>query len=86
VLDSQYLSLHRLKYQQPDKAAAAIAVDAVRELGLEVVPDPDPDDPRHALITGIPDRTIGDQELREAERFAERLAERAVTYTFPNGA
>lgn len=84
VLDPQYLSLHRSRYQQQDKATAKIAVSAVRELELDVVHDADLDDPRHALIIGIPDRTIGDHELLLANRFAEELAKRAAEYTFPS--
>jgi len=84
VLDSRYVGLHRSKYKRPDRATASITVNAVRELGLDVVPAPNPDDPSHALITGIPDRTIGDQESLQADRFAEQLAKRAVRYSFPS--
>jgi len=84
VLDPQYLDLHRAKYLQPEKATARVGVNAVREIGLDVIADPDPQDPRHALITGIPDRTIGDEEKLHAERFAELLAKQAVIFTFPS--
>jgi hypothetical protein len=83
VLDPQYLDLHRAKYLHPEKATASLSVKAVREIGLDVVADPDPEDPRHALITGIPDRTLGDEENLHALRFAEQLAKRAVVFTFP---
>jgi hypothetical protein len=83
IEDRDYCKLHRKKFQQPGKLTATIGVPAIRAIGLDVKEDPDPKDPRHALITGIPDLTRGDTEKREAERFAEQLAKRARLYSFP---
>jgi len=66
IADAEYEELHRAKLELPDRSIAIIGVSEVREMGLDVVADPDPDDPRHALITGIPDRTLGDQQTKEA--------------------
>jgi hypothetical protein len=85
ISDPKYLNLHRARYGQPGKATASIVVRDVREIGLDVVADPDDGDPRHALITGIPDRTLGDGEKLEAERIAQLLASRATVYTFLTG-
>lgn len=83
ISDQAYVALHRAKYEQPERATASIVVREVIQIGLSVVADPDESDPGHALIKGIPDRTLGDPEKREAERFAELLAIRASVYQFP---
>jgi len=83
VEDPQYRQQHRATFELPGKLTATIQVKAVYEIGLDVRPDPDPSDPRHALITGIPDLTLGEKEQLEAERFAELLARHASQYTFP---
>jgi hypothetical protein len=77
ILDQRYASLHRKKYEQPQKATASIVVSDVTGIGLRVVDAPEDSDPRHALITGIPDPTLGDSQKRDAERFAQLLADRA---------
>jgi hypothetical protein len=83
IVDGEHVELHRAKFEQPGKATAALLVSAVLNLGLDVEAAPEPEDPRHALITGIPDRTLGDAERLEAERHAEQLAKRASVYRFP---
>jgi hypothetical protein len=83
VEDTLYRDLHRAIFEQPGRLTATIQADAVHEIGLDVKPDPDPSDPRHALITGIPDRALGAEEELQAERFAQELAKRATQYTFP---
>ncbi len=83
ISDPAYVVLHRAKYEQPGKATASIVVKEVLKIDLNVVADPDETDPKHALITGIPDLTLGEAERREAERFAELLANHANIYTFP---
>jgi hypothetical protein len=83
VEDAHYRELHRAIFEHPGRLTTTIQVRAVNEIGLAVKPDPDPSDPRHALITGIPDRTLGEEEGLQAERFAEELAKRAKQYTFP---
>jgi hypothetical protein len=83
IVDPDYSDLHRNKFHQPGKLTATIGVSSIRAIGLDITEDPDHNDPRHALITGIPDLTRGDTEKREAERFAEQLAKRARLYTFP---
>ncbi len=83
IVDGDYTELHREKFEQPGKVTAALMVSAVLNLGLDVVAAPVPDDPRHALITGIPDSTLGDAQKLEAERYAEQLAKCAAVYRFP---
>lgn len=83
IEDAAYRDLHRTEFEGTSKLTASISVEAIEDLGLGVVPDPVPDDPRHALITGIPDRTLGDAEKLRATRFAEQLASRAKLYAFP---
>lgn len=82
ISDPDHLELHRSKFEQPGNATATIPVRTVRAIGLTVVADPD-DDPRHALIKGIPDRTQGDEQRLQAERFAELLAKGSAPYHFP---
>lgn len=83
IEDVAYRDLHRAEFEGTGKLTASISVEAIVALGLGVVPDPAPHDPRHALITGIPDRTLGDAEKLRATRFAEQLASRAKLYVFP---
>jgi hypothetical protein len=83
--DEAYRELHKAIYTKPDCATAAIRVDAVREIGLDVSAAPELQDPMHALITGIPDRTAGPEEKLMAERFAEQLADRARPYDHDRG-
>lgn len=75
-------TLHQQRFETTDACAVALLVGAVRGLELDVVPDPDPGDPAHALITGIPDRRVCRENLERAERFAEQLARLAASYTF----
>jgi hypothetical protein len=82
IFDQEFHDVHRAKYDQPAKAVACIVVLEILRIGLKVNADPDEEDPRHALIVGIPDRTLGDQERLEAERLAEQLAKRATLFHF----
>jgi hypothetical protein len=76
--------LHREKFQDAEHGACQIRVSSVREIpSLDVTPDPIPDDPAHALIVGLPDRTRGPEELALVERIAQELARRARAYKFP---
>jgi hypothetical protein len=84
VLDPHYTDLHRAKFQEAGYVAARLPVVAVRDLELDVIPAPDREDPRHALITGMPDVNIGDQEMARANWLAQQLAARAVEHTFPS--
>ena len=73
-----------MKYEDVEHRACYLRVASVRELEpLDVVAEPDEDDPAHALIVGIPDRTVGINELAKAEYFASELAKRAKPYNFP---
>jgi hypothetical protein len=83
IEDSKYRELHRAKFTGPGKTTGKISVEALRNLGLDVVPDPQADDPRHTLITGLPDRTLGTAENLEATRLAGELAKMASVYVFP---
>jgi hypothetical protein len=83
IEDWGLVELHRPKFESEGYRACCIRVSAVRELDLDVVADCDVEDPAHALITGIPDRTRGPAELAAAEHLASELAKRACAYTFP---
>jgi hypothetical protein len=83
IVDPGNLELHRAKYDRPEKAVASIVVSDVLQIGLNVVADANEEDPGHALITGIPDITASDEEKRQAERFADLLANKATVYHFP---
>lgn len=83
ISDPAYVGRHRAKYDQPGKATASIVVKEVWKIGLNVIADPDETDPRHALIAGIPDLTLGELEKREAERLAQLLADHANVHMFP---
>jgi len=77
-------AVHRAKYDDGEHRACYVTVGSVRELQpLDVVAEPDEDDPAHALIVGIPDLTLGINELERAEYFAGELARRPRPYTFP---
>ena len=85
IEDRQLVSVHRRHFESPGYRASQIGVRAVREIPpLDVVPDPTPDDRAHALIIGIPDRTLGAEETAAAERMAQELSRRATLYTFQN--
>jgi hypothetical protein len=76
--------LHQAKYEDGDHRACYLTVGSVRELKpLDVEASPVEDDPAHALIVGIPDRTLGINEREVAEHLASELAKRAIPYTFP---
>jgi len=78
-------AVHRAKYDDDEHRACYLMVASVRELKpLDVVAEPDEDDPAHALIVGIPDLTLGINELERAEHFASELAKRAKQYTSPS--
>lgn len=80
IQDETYRELHRRKYVRAGHKTVAIRVSAVRSLGLDAYLAEDAADPAHALIVGIPDRTVGEGEKLEAERFAELLACRSREY------
>jgi hypothetical protein len=85
IRDEAYGDLHRTIYAKRDRATAIIGSDAVRDTGLDVNRAPEEEDPMHALIVGIPDRTLGDQQRALAERYAEELARRAREYDHETG-
>jgi len=82
IADPAFLEVHRAKFDQPRRATASIQVASIEGVGLTVYPDPYPEDPRHALIRGIPDITI-EANLAQVERIAELLAKQATVYRFP---
>ena len=85
IESAELSALHRTKFQSDGHRACQIRVGSVRELQpLDVITDPKVDDPAHALIVGMPDRTIGSEELAAVEHFAQELARRAAVYVFPN--
>jgi len=81
IRDEAYRDVHKRIYEKRGRATAVIRCDAVRGIGLDINSAPEQDDPMHALIVGIPDRTIGDQQKLLAERFAEELANLAREYS-----
>lgn len=84
IEDPAFRELHRRKFEGVGRRTCQIRVALVREVQpLDVVPNPDPEDPTHALIVGFPDRTLGVEQLVEAERLADELSRRATEYTFP---
>jgi len=85
IRDEVYRDLHRTIYVRPGRATAVIGCDAVRAINLDVNPAPEYQDPMHALIVGIPDRTVGPQEQLLAERYAEQLANLAREYNHERG-
>jgi hypothetical protein len=77
-------NLHRNLFEAEGHRACQISVASVRELpALDVVSDPTQEDPAHALIVGLPDRTLGREQLAAVEYLAQELARRASGYTFP---
>ena len=83
-IETEELSaLHQVKFESEGHRACQIHVESVRELRpLDVVADPNDDDPAHALIIGMPDRTLGTEQLAAVEHLAQELARRATAYTF----
>jgi len=80
-------NLHRNLFEVERHRACQIGVAAVKELpALDVVSDPTQEDPSHALIVGLPDRTLGREQLAAVEYLAQELAKRATGYTFPTQA
>jgi hypothetical protein len=74
--------VHRVMFETDDHRAARLKVIDIRGIELDVKADPDEQDRAHALIVGIPDRTLGRVELEKAERFAQQLARLATPYSF----
>jgi hypothetical protein len=75
--------VHQAKFESEGHRACQIRVISIRQLQpLDVVANPDEDDPGHALIIGMPDQTLGPDQLADVEHFAQELASRATTYTF----
>lgn len=76
--------LHRARYDGPEYRTCCITALSIRSIQpLDVRPDPDVEDAAHALIVGIPDVTLGDEEIARANYIADELAKRARPYTFP---
>lgn len=84
----ELIDLHRLKYESEKTCAAFLAVETVRGIALEgrmlcAVWAPEPDDPAHTLLVGIPGgANPSDEERRIAERFAELLGQAAHSHSF----
>jgi hypothetical protein len=77
--------VHRAMFEGDGHRAPQILVGSVRDLPpLDVVARPTAEDPAHALITGMPDRTLGIEQLATVEHLARELAKRATAYTFPD--
>ena len=74
--------LHRRAFESDSHSACAVVARGIREIDLDVVPAPEIEDPAHALITGIPDRTQGPAELLAAKQCAKRLSSIARPYSF----
>jgi hypothetical protein len=78
---------HRAKYETSGHRTCLVQVRSVRAVpvvpSLDVKEDADEDDPAHALIVGIPDPTLGSENLRQAEFVAGELAKRARPYLWP---
>lgn len=80
-------SLHRNLFEAEGHRACQISVASVRELpALDVISDPTQEDPAHAMIVGLPDRTLGHEQLATVTYLAQELAKRATGYTFPTQA
>ena len=83
-------ALHRSKFVDEKCRACSISVRSIEQLNsylenirLDVIlSNDDPDDPAHALITGIPDRTSGVEALAAAEFIADKLSKLARLYDF----
>lgn len=77
-------ALHHAKFESDGHKACQIPVGSVGEFPqLDVITGPTAEDPAHALITGMPDRTLGPEQLATVEHLAQELAKRATAYTFP---
>lgn len=76
--------LHKRLFEAEGHQACQLRVGSVREMPpLDVVSDPTEEDPAHALIVGLPDRTLGPEQLATVTYLAQELAKRASAYTFP---
>jgi hypothetical protein len=82
IADEGHRELHRQFFETESFTACAVVVAGVREIGLDVLHAPEADDQTHALITGIPDRTIGDGETLAAKQYARSLSGIARPYLF----
>jgi hypothetical protein len=80
------IEVHRAKFEiAGERCACFLIVGDIRKIGtVDVVPDADPQDPSHALIIGIPDVTLGGEDLAKAEYVASQLAKLAKRYDFPS--
>ena len=74
----EFAELHRARFENEGRRACFLSVELVRMIdpprvlrSLDVISSPDEDDPAHALIVGIPDRTLGRNELAQAEYYAQ---------------
>jgi hypothetical protein len=85
IQDEAFRALHRTLYVLPGRKTAIIRSDLVRVIGLDVHEAPEEQDPKHALIVGIPDLTQGGQQKVLAERCAEQLASMAREYDHDTG-
>ena len=82
IAEQSLTELHRSRFEIPDHCAFALQVLQVRHFGLDVESAPVTEDPAHALIIGIPDRTAGEAEFLAMERCAQLLAGLAKRYSF----
>jgi len=83
IESAEHSRLHRELFETHGHRACQIRVAAIRELDpLDVIHAPEQNDPMHALIIGMPDRTNGPDELAKVEYLADELAKRAAPYTF----
>jgi len=84
IEDEQLTDVHKHSFETDGHRGCQIRVSSVREIPpLDVAPDPIETDPSHALIIGIPDRTLGVEQLAATEYMAQELSRRAGPYTFP---
>jgi len=75
--------MHLAHFEDGTFCACVVSAVQVRNLTLDIMLAPEIYDAAHALITGVPDRTLGADELAQAERYAEKLADVAAEYHFP---
>jgi hypothetical protein len=82
IADDEHKEMHRHNFDSDSHTACAVAVAGVRNIDLDILHAPEIDDPAHALIIGIPDRTKGDDECMAAKQCAKLLSRIARQYWF----
>lgn len=82
IAEERHRELHRQSFESDSHSACAVVAGGVRDIGLDIFHAPEIEDPTHALITGIPDRTLGAAELLAAKQCAKRLSGIARPYLF----